>query len=154
MSRLTENEKARCRILMMAALDGEITSDEQDELNQFLESDSELYGEFESFQQLKEVTDTMKTGEPKPEIWETYWISVYNRIERGLAWLLFSVGAAVLIVYSLMQICTGLWSDPELPLAVKCGIFGALLGLVLLLISVMREKLFLRRGERYKEIQR
>ena len=47
-----------------------------------------------------------------------------------------------------------IWVDTDLPMIVKIGIFSAILGVVVLLISVIREKFFLRKNERYKEVTR
>jgi len=148
------DKKERCRQLMMAEFDGEIKISKKEELLQLLNEFPDLNEEYKSFLELKEVTDTMSLKNPDPEIWETYWYSIYNKIERGLAWFILTIGAGILIVYGLGQVLANLWQDPNTPVLLKIGIFGALLGLILLLISVLREKLFLRRHERYKEVQK
>ena len=144
----------RCRHLMMAELDGEISSEEKEELQKLLQQFPNLKEELQSFTQLKEVTDTMALKTPDPEIWETYWYNIYNRIERSLAWIILTIGAGILIIYGLGQASFNIWHDPKISPVVKVGIFGAVLGVFLLLISDLREKLFLRRQERYKEVQR
>ena len=148
------DERERCRHLIMAKLDSELSRIEGDELQSLLNKYPDLKKEYQSFKQLKEVTNTMAFKNPDKEIWETYWYNIYNRIERGLAWFVLTLGAAILITYGLGQAFSGIWHDPNLPAIVKVGIFAALAGLILLLISVLREKLFLRQHERYKEIKR
>ncbi len=147
-------EKERCQQLMMAEIDGETTGKEKAELSELLQKYPELSLEQSTFRQLKEVTQNMKLKQPDAEIWQTYWYNVYNRIERGFAWFIFTLGIGILIVYGLLQAVLDLWNEPNLPMIVKLGIFGILLGLVLLLISTLREKLFLRRHERYKEVKK
>ena len=151
---MTENEKERCRALMMSAIDGVISPDEKTELQTLLKKYPDLEQELKTFHQLKEVMDKVELQKPKDDLWKTYWYSVYHRMERGLAWFLFSVGAAILIAYGLFQAVMEIWVDTDLPLIIKIGIFSAILGTVVLLISVVREKLFLRRNERYKEVRR
>ena len=154
MSEKRIDKKDRCRQLMMAEFDGKIKNSEKEELLQMLNKNPDLNEEYKSFLKLKEVTDTMSLKNPDPEIWETYWYGIYNKIERGLAWFILTFGAGILIVYGLGQALANLWQDSNTPILLKIGIFGALLGLILLLISVLREKLFVRRHERYKEVQR
>ncbi len=147
------DQKERCKQLLMALIDGEITAEEHQELERLLRQFPEFREELANFQELKEVTRAMKLKSPDPEVWQTYWQNVYNRIERGLAWLIFTVGAAILIAYGLMKVVMEIWNDPDLPAIVKYGLYGVILGLVLLLISVLREKLYLRKHERYKEVK-
>lgn len=154
MSEKRIDKKDRCRQLMMAKLDDEINASEREELLQLLKEFPDLNDEYKSFVELKEVTDTMSLHKPDPEIWETYWYGIYNKIERGLAWFILTIGIGILIVYGVGHALANLWQDPNTPILLKIGIFGVLLGLILLLISILREKLFLRRHERYKEVQK
>ena len=154
MSRKNINAEDRCRQLMMAELDGEISSEEKKELHELLQQNPNLKEELHSFTQLKEVTNTMAFKTPDPEIWETYWYNIYNKIERSLAWFILTIGAGILVIYGIGQAVLNIWEDPQISFIVKVGIFGAFLGVFLLLISVLREKLFLRRQERYKEVKR
>ena len=148
------NAEDRCRQLMMAELDGEISSEAKIELSELLQQFPNLKEELQSFTQLKEVTNTMAFKTPDPEIWETYWYNIFNKLERSLAWFILTIGAGILIIYGIGQAFLDVWQDPQISTIVKVGIFGASLGVFLLLISVLREKLFLRRQERYKEVQR
>ena len=148
------DKQERCHLLMMAEIDGEISPSEKEELQKLLKEFPDCLSDFQSFKQLKEVTDKMALKKPDSGIWETYWYSIYNRIERSLAWLIFTVGVGILVVYGVVQLVSDLWQDTNIPLVLKLGIFGTLLGLFILLISVIREKLYLKKNERYKEVQR
>ena len=89
---------------MMALVDGEFTTEEKLELDTLINKFPDLQKEYKEFLILKEVTQTMKLKEPDQEIWQTYWHSIYNRIERNFAWLLFGIGAAVLLTYGLYAV--------------------------------------------------
>lgn len=145
--------KERCQQLITAAVDGELAPGEEKELEQLLERFPELRKEFHEFKSLKEVTKSMKIKSPDPEFWQVYWQNVYNRIERGLAWFLFTIGAGILITYGLVEGLLEILRDPNLSVIVKIGIFSLVLGLVMLLLSVIREKHFRKQHERYKEVQ-
>ncbi len=139
---------------MMAALDREIAADEQQELDRMLAADDELRREWERLRRVKEVTDAMRFRKPPEETWDFYFESVYNRMERGLAWILVSVGAIVLASYGIWQALGEILADTTLPGFVKIAIFAVTVGGLVLLVSVIRERLFVRRTDPYKEIQR
>jgi ferric-dicitrate binding protein FerR (iron transport regulator) len=146
--------KERARHLMMAALDGELPPGERAELDRLLDKDAALREEWERLSKVKEVTGAMGYREPPEEVWEVFWVSVYNRAERGIGWVLISVGSLVLLGYATWHGIMALLTDTELPAFVKIAIFATVLGGLILLFSVAREKWFVRRRDPYKEIQR
>lgn len=154
MSELSHESRERCRQLMMAEVDGEISKADRVELDDLLNRHPELRNELDEFLRLKEVTETMKLKEPNQDVWQNYWINVYNRLERGIAWLVLAIGAGILVAFGIYSLVRDVWLAGDIPILVKIGIFGLILGFVLLLISIGREKIFLWRHERYKEIQR
>ena len=144
----------RARHLMMAALDEELTTAERAELDRLLSADSELRDEWERMRKVKEVTGTMRYRKPAEEVWDTYWVSVYNRTERGLGWILLSVGLLVLYGYGSWQWINALLSDESIPGFVRFALFAVMFGGAILLVSVIREKWFTGRKDPYKEVQR
>ncbi len=48
----------------------------------------------------------------------------------------------------------GIIQDPSTPLLLKVGILIFLGGIVVLLVSLIREQFFVRKRERYKEVER
>ena len=141
------------RILMMKALDGELSPREETEFQQLLQ-DEAFRREWLEFKQLKEVTQGMKFKNPPQEVWDSYWMSVYNRLERGLAWILFSIGAIIFLSYGLYPLFHEVVNGSELPLPLRVATVALVIGTAILLVSVIREKLFVRRRDPYKEVQR
>jgi hypothetical protein len=139
---------------MMAALDGELAPEQQADLDRLLAADAELRSEWDRLVRVKEVTGVMSYTEPPEEVWETYWVSVYNRLERGLGWILLCLGTLVLLGFGIWEGVGALLADADLPAFVKIAVFVAAFGGTILLFSVVREKLFTRRRDAYKEIQR
>lgn len=147
-------DREKARHLMMAALDGEIGPLERAELEALLSSDDELREEWEHMARVKEVTGAMSLKRPPEEVWGTYWASVYNRIERGVAWVLASVGAILLLSYGAWHILLELTRDPDVPALVKLGLLSLVVGAIILFVSVAREKLFTRSRDPYREVDR
>ena len=148
------NEVERAHRLMMGALDGEISDAERTELQRLMEQDPSLQGEWKRLNEVKEVTGTMALRSPPAEVWETYWTSVYHRFERGVGWILLSMGAIVSLSYGLWQVVQEIIGDTTMPMAIKAAIFVTMVGGVILFVSVAREKWFIYRSDPYKDVQR
>ena len=144
----------RARRLMMGALDGELSSSDETELKRLLEHDPALEAEWRQLKRLKEVTNTMSLRQPSQEVWEGYWMGVYCRFERGVAWILVSLGAVVLLSWGAWEGLQELWKDQELPMLVKAGSLALIAGFVVLLVSVVREKFVVRQHDPYKDVIR
>jgi ferric-dicitrate binding protein FerR (iron transport regulator) len=144
----------RAQHLLMGGLDGELSAEEREELNRLLDADPSLRAEWKRLTRVKEVTKTMTMRTPPDEIWEDYWTSVYNRIERWVGWIFVSLGAIVLLSYVLWQAVQEFLADASLPGFVKIAVLITVVGVAALVVSVFREKLSLRRNDPYKEIQR
>lgn len=145
----------RAQALMMAALDGEITPADRRELDALVARDPVLADEWRRMTRLKEVTATMTLQHPPEEVWDRYWHSTYRRAERGVGWILLSLGALVLTGYGLWHAAGALLADTETPTVVRAAIAATALGLIVLAISVIREKFFTSRRDPYqKEVVR
>jgi len=145
---------SRSRELLLQALDEELAPGEQVELERLLLDNPELREEWDRFSRLKEVTGKMKLRNPPEEMWDGYWNSVYSRFERGVAWILVSLGAIVLGSWGAWSGVQDLMADADLPTVVKWSILALIVGLVMLLVSVVRYRLFVSRTDPYKEIER
>ena len=142
------------RRLLAGYVDGELTDEERQEFERALEQDEELKRELQEFRSLKEATNQMKYADLPEEVWERYWESIYRKSERGLGWILMSVGAIVLLLFGTYEVFRGLYSDPEAPLWLKIGLTAGAAGTIVLLVSFVRERLFAYKRERYREVQR
>lgn len=150
----TQNDKERARQLIMAAIDYEISDEELRELAGYIKKYPELEEEFKNFNRIKEMTMNVHYMPPSGSVWDTYWLGVYNRLERGIGWILFSLGAIVLLIYGLYSMIESILVDVDIAWWVKIALFSVIAGAVILLVSVIREKVFLHKSERYKDIKR
>jgi hypothetical protein len=144
----------RTKELLMRALDEELSPQERTELDLLLADDPTLRAERERLGRLKEVTGEMKLRNPPEQLWDDYWNSAYSRLERGIGWLLVSFGVIVVGGWATWQFVTELIADTEMPPLIKAGILAGSLGLVILTVSVLRQRLFVRKTDPYKDIVR
>ncbi|MDZ7342431.1 MAG: hypothetical protein ONB27_13825 [candidate division KSB1 bacterium] len=150
----TANSAERFQLLLMGAIDNELTPEQWAEFQHLVNQDRARADEWKRFEQLKEVTQAMKFKSPSPEVWDNYWTRIYNRLERGVAWIIFSIGAVILLTYGIFKGVEAIIADPQLEGIIKIGIIAVILGLVILIVSVIREKFFIHKSDPYKEIQR
>ena len=140
--------------LMMGYLDNELDVEQKKAFEEHLASCPECKCELDEFKRLKQITDEVSLVEPEDKIWEQYWSSVYNRIERGAGWILFSVAAILLLIYGGFKAIEELVKDPTIDIILKAGLLVLIAGLAILLVSVLREKLYFRKKDRYKDVRR
>ena len=140
--------------LMMGFLDDELDGEQKKDFLQHLDSCSDCKAELEEFKRLKEITDEVSLVEPEDKMWQQYWSGIYNRIERGAGWILFSLSAILLLIYSGFRVIEKLIKDPTVDIILKAGLLVLIAGVAILLVSVLREKLYFRKKDRYKDVRR
>jgi anti-sigma factor RsiW len=135
-------------------LDDELEPAEREVFERQLSADPELARELEAIRSLKEVTDGMKLREFPDQVWDRYWQGTYNRLERRIGWLLFSVGAIVLLTGGLYELAVSLLKDSADPWWVRLATGAVCGGLAILFVSVVRERLFMLKRDPYREVKR
>lgn len=147
-------EHSKFKILISSYFDGELTEEEKKNLRQHLEFCQECKQEFEKAQKFEETMKGMRLINLPKEAWSMYWKSVYNRLERGIGWILLSIGGIILLFFGGYKMIEGIIKNPDNPFILKLGLLTLLAGAVILLVSFLREQLFIRNRERYKEVEK
>ncbi len=75
------------KTLIAAYLDGELEEEEKKRVEAHLPGCEECREEYEDLNRLEEVLNKMQLKKPSQEVWEVYWSSIYNRLERRIGWL-------------------------------------------------------------------
>jgi len=140
--------------LISSYFDSELDEEQKKLVNEHIRQCSECRKEFEEMRKFEEVMGKMELKQPSKEVWKVYWLSVYNRLERSIGWIFLSIGAMILLFFGGYKIVEGIIQDANTPLFLKIGILAFMAGIVVLLISLAREQLFVRKRERYKEIEK
>ena len=141
----------RIQPLISGYIDGEISDEERSQVESHLKQCRQCSQDLADFNRMKEVTRSMKFPEPTDRQLEFYWRSVYNRMERHLGWILFSIGAVCLLGYGGFLLVKEILLNPEVPLILKIGLAGVVFGLAVLLVSIGRERLKVRKADRYSQ---
>ena len=140
--------------LISSYYDGELDEEQKKIIKKHLEECPECQKEFEEMGKFEEVMSKMELKKPPKEAWKIYWTSVYNRLERRIGWILFSIGVMILLFFGGYKMVEEIIKDPSISFLLKAGILAVLGGVVVLLVSLIREQLFVRKRERYKEVEK
>jgi hypothetical protein len=142
------------KFLVMALVDGELDETEASRVRGHLESCPDCQATFSEQTKVKEVANTMKFKKLPEYYWDEYWQHIYNRIERSAAWIFTSVGAIIVLSFSAWYFVDAILANKELNIYFKAGIFLLAIGLVILGVSTLREKLMVKRIDKYRGIER
>jgi hypothetical protein len=140
--------------LLMGYLDEELTKSEILRVENHLKECPDCSLELENFRRLKGATRNMRVLMPDEKYWEDYWSHIYNRLERRIGWILTSLGAILLISYGLYEVLARFFLGPNVPWILRLGILALVVGMGALIISVLRERLFLLKFDKYERIKR
>ncbi len=136
--------------LLVGLLDGELTSDEARQVNEHLTRCVSCRREYE---QLRETTGKLSAityAEPDDAVLAQVWRSPFSRVVRNTSLVMIIGGYAALIGYGLFEFLTR--GKEDLP--AKMGLAAIVLGFLILLVQLIRERVRTYKTDPYKEIQR
>jgi hypothetical protein len=151
--RIMEDEEIQQ--LMMKVVDRVASPEEEQALAEAIGADERWKTELRAFKKIKEVTENMQFKELPDSYWSGYWQDIYRRTERAFAWILMSIGLIIALGFVAYVGLSAWYSDPEVSMTLKIGVSAAVLGGIIMIVSIVRERIFARKHERYeKEVER
>ena len=135
--------------LLTGYLDRELTQVDAQRVRIHLEDCAACRDAYEELMKLREATMTTRLDAPDDLQWNERPRGLFSGLSRGFGWLVVIVWAVGTTGYGLWQLATG----PE-NLADKLMVFGGLLGLALLFLSILVDRLRVARTDRYREVQK
>ncbi len=142
------------QLKVMAYLDGELPETEMIEIKKLIDEDDSYNDVYLSLKKVKEVTQEMKFKKLPEMYWDDYWQHVYNRIERGISWILISIGLIIVGSFLMWQIIESIITNQNIHVLLKTGILFLMAGIITLIVSVLREKFMVRKVDKYREVER
>ena len=139
------------RILLTGYLDDELDEANRKKIEAALETDATLKAELDAMRQFNEMMSGLGVDAEMDVELDAFWNEVYNRTERRTAWILLLVG----FVGVLATVWYLFFTDPDMHWAIKVTAGCGLLGSLLLLWSVWRERQRVKPHDRYsREVHR
>jgi uncharacterized membrane protein (DUF485 family) len=140
--------------LLLKVVDGVASDTERAEFMSHTQSCEECRREYGEFKDLEELMATVKLKDLSEDSRAVYWHSIYNRLERGLGWIFLSLGFILLLGFGAFMLIRELITNPTVSIVLKIGVCTLLLGFIVLLVSVLKERLFVRKYDKYsKEVK-
>jgi len=139
--------------LISAYADGELDLEHRALVESWLEMDERARLELDRVVQMKAFTDHLALRPAPSESWEEFHRKVYNRGERSLGWTLFWGGVGVVALYVAVRLLVAIIAL-AVPVLVRLGLLIAGAGLLVLLVSTIRERIYARKRDRYDDVDR
>jgi anti-sigma factor RsiW len=136
--------------LLVGLLDGELTPDETRQINDHLTRCAACRAEYEQLRETTGKLSAISFREPGDAVLAQVWKSPFSRLARNTSLVLIIGGYAGLMGYGLFEFLTS--GTKELP--AKMGLAAIVLGFLILLVQLIRERVKTYKTDPYKEIER
>ncbi len=136
--------------LLVGLLDGELTPDEIRQINDHLTRCAACRVEYEQLRETSGKLAAITFREPTDAVLAQVWKSPFSRLVRNTSLALIIGGYAGLLGYGLFEFLTS--GTKELP--AKMGLAAIILGFLILLVQLIRERVRTYQTDPYKEIER
>ena len=140
-----DDTKAEMRTLMSGYLDGELDADEEARFQHYVAENPDFRRELDEMETLISAASEMKAETLPDDVWDTFLDNVYNRLERRTGWTLLILGAAALAGLGVYWFVIVPWASFEMKILAALPIGG----LFILFGSVLRERLFILKTDKY-----
>jgi len=134
----------------MRLLDGELSPEERVQYEAHVRDCETCRRELDALGRVVILTDQLKLRVSDDEFWKGYWESIYRRTERRIGFLLLMGGIVALLLYFLYRAVR----SPEFLTYEGISIAVVLLGLIVIFISVVRERYHESKNDPYREVER
>ncbi len=133
----------------MSLLDGEMTPEERRAYETHVKNCDDCARELRDLGRIVELSNEIELKVPDEEYWTSYWSDVYRRLERGGGFVLLIIGllgATLWVIYKAV-------TSPEFLTLKGLSITVLLLGLVVIFLSVLRERFHESKSDPYKGVK-
>jgi len=134
----------------MRLLDGELDEREKLQYEEHVRGCDDCRRELHDLGRIVGLTNELRLRTPDDEFWEGYWESVYRRSERSTGFFLVVAGLVAILLWGLYRALT----SPHLLTYEGISIAVILLGLIIIFLSVARERYYESKNDPYKGVKR
>ena len=134
----------------MRLLDGELSDSERADYEEHVRECEVCAGELAAMGRIVKWADELRFRPPDDEFWEGYWEGVYRRSERSVGFFFVIAGVLMVLFYGIFKAVT----SPRLLTYEGISITVILIGLVVIFVSVARERYHESRNDPYRGVKR
>ena len=146
---IANNSENHVGELLSGYLDREITQQQRQQVDVHCENCEACRKELSELREMRERVGSARLSDTSADGWREDMNDTTVRTTRGIGWLLF-VGAMMIIA------AIGIYEfviDSSINTFMKLLIGGMYLGLALLFVSVLRQRLIERKTDKYKDVE-
>jgi anti-sigma factor RsiW len=133
----------------MRLLDGELGEGEKEEYEDHVKGCEDCRQELKEIGRIVELTNDLKLRAPDEEFWARYWDSLFRRMERGTGFVLLIAGILALAVFALFRAVR----SPQFLTFQGIAVAVILLGVIVVFLSVVRERYHESKRDPYKGVE-
>lgn len=134
----------------MRLLDGEMNEQEKREYEAHVRECEDCRSELRGIGRVVELTNEVRLRTPDDEFWDGYWESIYRRSERSVGFFFVVGGVVAILLWGLFEALT----SPQLRTYEGVSVAVILLGLVIIFVSVARERYHESKNDPYRGVRR
>jgi hypothetical protein len=149
MTNKTQNIEEHVGELLSGYVDGELTQQERQRVEIHCNSCKECESSLEELRELRERVGKSKLSEFGQDVWREKMNDTAVKASRGAGWLLFIGFVLAGAGYGVYEFVI----DSSMSLLEKFLVGGIYLGLALLFLSVLRQRLIERKTDKYKDVE-
>ena len=138
------------RETLSAYLDGELTQQESQKVAVHLRDCQACREVHEDFRKMREDIKQLEFPQPSDEQWRTIMGGFAFKTTRGLGWLLWAAGLVILLAYGTYEFIR----DPSVHALERVGVLALILGLVLVFLTVLIERVSAFKTDKYKDVEK
>jgi len=135
--------------LLSGFLDGELTQQDHQRVRLHCEACDDCRTALEEFRAMRERVGQARLSELDQDVWRETMDDTTVKASRGIGWLLLIGGGLLGAGFVVYNFLTG----PQLSVFEKTVIGGIYGGLLLLFVSVLRQRLIERKTDKYKDVE-
>jgi predicted anti-sigma-YlaC factor YlaD len=135
--------------MLSGYIDGELTQGDRQRVELHMDSCGKCRAAHDELLRLRRNIGKMKFEELASTEWSQIMNDLTVRSSRGLGWLLFVIGLLIVVAYASYEFVV----DDTVSALVKTGIAGIVFGLLLLFVSVARQRLVARKTDKYRDVE-
>lgn len=139
----------RFQIDGMRLLDREMSDKEKAQYEAHVRECEDCRRELKELGRIVELTDGLRLRSPDEEFWAGYWRSLSRRLERRTGFFLLAGGVLALSLFGLFKAVT----SPRFLTFQGIAMAAVLLGVIIVFLSVARERYHESKNDPYKGVQ-
>lgn len=144
------NDRKHVGELLSGYIDGELTQQEQQRVRLHCETCASCGEQLEELKALRQQVGQASFGTHDANQWRENMNDVPTRASRGLGWLLLIGGALIAAGFAVFVFFINVDGLSLVERLIIGGIYG---GLLLLFVSVLRQRLIERKTDKYKDVE-